>query len=123
MGIYVGKAPDYVLPSGTPEEIAAENERACPGGGRLIQGANGPFCVYPPLPDKWDAKRYAKRALWLLTNTPRFIWTWIRYLVTGDCGHICGATIVGECCSTDAPYPDFIPECGCPIHDWRDWLF
>ncbi len=53
MGIYVGKAPEVSLEEPKDfkrmrEDRAAEDERACPGGGRLIRGLNGPFCAYPP---------------------------------------------------------------------------
>ncbi len=59
-----------------------------------------------------------------LRHVPLFIKTWILYWRTGDCDHVCGHIWIHPYIS----YPDklgpweriWVPECGCPVHDWRD---
>ena len=44
---------------------------------------------------------------WHLWHIWNFAVSWARYLLTGDCGRICGYQI---------PY-GWVPEADCPIHD------
>jgi hypothetical protein len=41
------------------------------------------------------------------TYWPHFVFTWLRYWLTGDCGHACDHV---------EPY-GWVPEADCPVHD------
>ena len=64
----------------------------------------------------------AKHYLWELAHTPHFAWTWVRYLFTGDCGYACDWATFYKYHSGERELI-FVPECGCPVHDWKEWFF
>ena len=51
----------------------------------------------------------------------RFIWAVIRYLITHDCGYACGWKAFYTC-DTGEMKRLWVPERGCPLHDWHEWI-
>lgn len=43
------------------------------------------------------------------------IWYRFKFVLTGDCGHVCGIAMFRAL--DGAPIQQFVPEADCPVHD------